>query len=51
MLGKRLLPISMPWSNWSQIDHTITLEVEYETIEEARDALEKEGIVIDQQLQ
>ncbi len=41
----------MPHKLYAQIDHTITLEVEYETIEVARDALEKEGIVIDQLLQ
>ena len=42
---------NMPHKLYAQIDHTITLEVEYETIEVARDALEKEGIVIDQLLQ
>jgi hypothetical protein len=34
------------------IDHTITLEnVHYETVEEAREALEREGVIIDQILQ
>ena len=33
----------VPHKLYAQIDHTITLEVEYETIEEAHDAVEKEG--------